>query len=107
MCPNTQEGVSFEKCEEEGVEERKNALRVSPLLHQARHLLQPFVRLPRQLSRGTDDDPDRSFALHEWHPLLLLERKHEQRQREGERLAGTGERDADHVASREAVRGPI
>jgi len=82
-----------------------DALRVATLLHQLCHFLQALVRLPRELARRAHDDADGALALDKRHALLLLEREHEERDREGERLARAREGDADHVAAREAARG--
>lgn len=107
--------VSFSK----RIVARGNARRVASLLHQLAHLDKSIIRLPRQLTlqvtksatltmrggsethRRTDDDPHWTFTLDERDTLLLLEREHEQGQREGERLSRSSEGDSNHVAARE------
>lgn len=79
-------------------EKEGNALRIPPLLHNPRHILQPFIRLPRQFSTRTNDNPDRSLPPGERHLLLFLQRKHQERERERQGFARSGEGDADHVA---------
>lgn len=56
----------------------------------------------RTTHRWTNNDTDGALALNEGHPLLLLQREHEEREGEGKRLPGTGERDPDHVTTGEA-----
>ena len=54
--------------------------------------------------RRTDDHGYGSFSLYELHLSLLLEGEHDRRQRERERLSRTGERDPNHVTTRESAR---
>ena len=69
--------------------------------------LDHLVRLPRELARRTQDEPNGTFAAFQRHPPLLHERRHDHREDEGERLPGTRECDTDDISPGENHGQPL